>query len=489
MLPTTVANEDSMWQADFFRVSTGLRGVVILWVFFVHVNTTYFNSDVINREYGETASWFNTAAFIILAGFTTYVQTRNKPLHYGRWITGRWFGLIPMFLLMLLTAYVPNIYQNESSRKVAVSTGTQIYLIVMNVLGLSFIGEKGNFGFLHNVTAFDTSAGFGDIGMPLGSALGANYFTPMFFFQMLIFALFHFTLSFRLPRQIFQGCYGLVAGICALGMFAASRAISYYMAPYGNRFEGVNWRGAEDNLLPCFMFGVCVAEIRFHLSHRVKAVLGHWLVVDLTILGFFVFSFMPHFKHLRIFSTGGYGICAAQWLLFAIMLLSLSCQVYHKKRSLIVFGVFQRSFMADIFGKHSYVLYVVQIVIIFDQRYMKWLTCFEAAPGTCQPIDLSSPFVPGASITDNWMYKLYVLLVTVVIAYLVQWWQDTFVSTCHVAVVDFLRPGIAVQCWKVFTDEQNPLSALVLMCWPAEQTTTEEDLEIGQKSTSTAIRG
>lgn len=249
------------------------------------------------------------------------------------------------------------------------------------------------------------------------------------------------------------------------------------------------------------MFGVCVAEMRFHLSHRVKAVLGHWLVVDLSIVAFVVFSIMPHYHGESLYGMGsarriasncasvdltaeqkafcsqamptlapavrganvwtGVAVCATQFVLFALMLLSLSCQVYHKKRSLVVFSVFQTRF-SNFFGKYSYTLYVAQIVVIFGP-WLKWFVCIGAAAGTC------TGQLDSANFLHDWMYKSYYLLMSVVLAVLLQWGQDTFVSRVHMAVLEFLQPGIGMQCWKVLTDEQNPLSGLVLMCWPTER--------------------
>lgn len=501
-----------MWQSDFLRTSVGLRGVLILWVFAAHASI----AATMNQQYLLTVQTFNTAAFIILTGFSTYISTRNKPLHYGKWVIGRWFGLIPIYLLMLLTGYLPQIYQAATSQKETVSTGTQIYLLIMNFLGLSFIGDSGNFSFLRNTTAFDTSANLGDVGIPLASALSSNYFSSLLFCQLLLFALFHFTLSFRLPRRVFQAGHGLVAGAGAASLIAASLAIGFLAAPiakadwwqrssamFAVTYQNIS-PGTSLWMVPCLMFGVCVAEVRFHLGHRVRAVLGHWLVVDLTIAAFVVFTALPHY-HSTPFGSGpvkwyttkcaspdltaeqkafcdvylsiakkspwhgtsmwtGVAISATQFVLFALMLLSLSCQVYHKKRSLAVFGLVQTRF-CRFFGQHSYTLYVVQIVVIFGP-YMKWFVCFGAAAGTCTAPNMAAG-AASSNFLHSWMYKAYLLVVTVVFGMLVQRWQDTFVSATHVAVMQFLQPGIGVQCWKVLTDEQNPLSGLVLACQPA----------------------
>lgn len=130
-----------------------------------------------------------------------------------------------MHLLMLLTVTMSGIYGSAPARNV--SNGTELYLVVMNVLGLGFIGDSGNFRVVHNVTAFDTSAEFGDAGLPLIGALDGAYSPPLLFCRLLMFALFHYVLSFRLPRRVFQSCHGLVAGICAIGMITSSLTLGF----------------------------------------------------------------------------------------------------------------------------------------------------------------------------------------------------------------------------------------------------------------------
>jgi hypothetical protein len=75
--------------------------------------------------------------------------------------------------------------------------------------------------------------------------------------------------------------------------------------------------------------------------------------------------------------------------------------------------------------------------------------------------------------------------VAVVFAMLLQWWQDTVVTAAHIKVVEFVQSGIGTQCWKVLTDEQNPLSGLVLMCISDEdehKATHAVDAEVGRES-------
>lgn len=443
MLPITNISEENLWQAEFFRVAPGLRGVIILWVFASECTS---RNMVQHSEYANTVVWFNTAAFIILTGFSTHIQTRNKLLQYGNWVMSKWSGLMPMYLLLMLTVWMPTIYGSASSKNV--SNGTQLYLVVMNVLGLGFIGDSGNFRFVHNVTAFDTSTEFGDVGLPLIGALDGTYFPSLLFCSLLMFALFHYVLSFRLPRRVFQSCHGLVAGICAIGMIASSLALGFLTGLMPEDWENAaqlmafnqNINPAMTSLLPCLLFGACVAEMRFHFHRRLKAVLGHWLVVDLSILAFVVFTALPHFGGATI--TGGLtdaiaakcaagnndhslsaaqkvacssiparhpsssmsmlkgmGVSAAQFVLFAWVLLSLSCQAYHKKRSLVVFSVFKTSLMTDVFGRLSYPLYLIMLQVIFGPL-TKWWLCLGSAS------ECSGPSLPDDNFFDHWMLKV-----------------------------------------------------------------------------------
>lgn len=117
-----IVNSDS-WKADFLKVSAGLRGLLIIWVTVGHLNSTY--GDVVFDTYFTDAS--NTAAFVMLSGFSTCVQTRSNKLNYRSWIVSKWFGLIPISLLSMLM-YVPGMQQDAGSH--AVSLGTQLYMWV-----------------------------------------------------------------------------------------------------------------------------------------------------------------------------------------------------------------------------------------------------------------------------------------------------------------------------------------------------------------------
>merc|ERR1711865_1250467 len=90
---------------------------------------------------------------------------------------------------------------------------------------------------------------------------------------------------------MFQGCSGLGAGLCAIAMVAASMALGFLSPGTTGEMDATN--GECNFLAPLLMLGVCVAELRYHLPARAKAVLGHWLVVDVSIVAFTVLTFAP----------------------------------------------------------------------------------------------------------------------------------------------------------------------------------------------------
>merc|ERR1719162_2279424 len=279
-------------------------------------------------------------------------------------------------------------------------------------------------------------------------------------------------------------------------MVAASVGLGFFIPTiWGSHFDCYY-------LIPCFMFGVCVAEMRFHLHHRVKAVLGHWISMDLSIIAFVIVVVWPYTNSIHLGSDGAKGaatsmllnsalIWSLQFLLFGLILITLSCQAYHKKRSLIVFGIFQSSFFTDLLGKYCYPLYLVQIVIIFSPNYMKSFVCMGlpidgAAYNQCAASVAVGVGGEGGNFTSAWLYKVLLLVVSIVLAMCLQWFQDTYVATAHVAVMGFVQSGgIGMYCWKCLSDEQNPFSGLVLAYWPPADSNSDGELETGDS----AVRG
>ena len=205
-------------------------------------------------------------------------------------------------------------------------------------------------------------------------------------------------------------------------------------------------------LAPLLMLGVCVAELRYHLSATAKAVLGHWLVVDASIIAFIVLTFAPLPGQGATYGNTSeaandifwsdlptsVAVDATQQILFCLVLLCLSCQAHHKKRSLIVFGIFERSIVCDFLGRYSYVLYLFPQV--FVHHYVTWWL------GTKNGL-------------HGEMARLLVGVVGVTVAMLAQWWQDTYVLQANIWLLDYLRSD-----WRdgALMSERNPLSGLVM---------------------------
>jgi len=421
-----------------------------------------------NQDSYDTRMQFNTGTFLIISGFATYIQTRNQPLKYLQWCLSKWFGLIPLMTLCILIS-LP--LADSKAQLDSISPGTQVYLLVMQIAGLGWIGASGNFGYLHNLNAWNTAGGFGDVGFAFSSLVGIAYFGSLLFMLLLLFALLHYTLTFKLPRQMFQGCSGLGAGLCAIAMIAVSVALGFLSTPANaTRGEMLATSGNCNFLAPLLMLGVCVAELRYHLPARAKAVLGHWLVVDVSIVAFTVLTFAPLpgtvatygqntnlrmcQKMLPYATTLAVGcdatndnfwsvlpksvaISATQQILFCLVLLCLSCQAYHKKKSLVVFGIFERSIVCDFLGRYSYVLYLFPQVLL--HLYVKdWL---------------------GTSSLHGEMARLLVGVLGVTLAMIAQWWQDTYVLQANIWLLDYLRSD-----WRdgALMSERNPLSGLVV---------------------------
>merc|ERR1719162_1286741 len=69
-----------------------------------------------------------------------------------------------------------------------------------------------------------------------------------------------------------------------------------------------NTRNYNLMFFPFFLAGVCLAEVRCHLPGFVKAVIGHWMVVDISILAFFLYSLMVGPCHMFPKNLAFFGI-------------------------------------------------------------------------------------------------------------------------------------------------------------------------------------
>merc|ERR1711924_468313 len=79
---------------------------------------------------------------------------------------------------------------------------------------------------------------------------------------------------------------------------------------------------------------------------------------------------------------GSVALLAMQQVLFCLLLTALSCQAFHKKRSVVVHFVLRRSLLSEVFGKYSYAFYLFQIPVL-SQYYPQWAAMLGAkyAPG------------------------------------------------------------------------------------------------------------
>jgi len=433
------------------NVAKGLRGVLICWIVAGHLKGyTPWGSNLVTN--------FNTAAFFILTAFTTHSQARNKKINYGTWIIGKWFGIIPLSLLALLMT-VPamytlsvTVYLKGGFPTHTISVGTQVYLWVMNFLGFSWIGSGGNFSFFHDPVSFSTGSNFGDLGVGLADVFNAQYFSSYLFTMLIGYAGFHFCLSYQIPRKIFQGFSGLVAAVLGVALIVVALWIYQEVNPSSLGMV-TNFTGYNIYFFPLFLAGVCLAEVRCHLPRSVKAVLGHWMVVDIFILAFFLYSMVDpvglvgNAQPLSI-------VVAVQPVLYCIMILALSCQSYHKKRSVITFTLLERGPFYSFLGKYSYTFYLFQIPL-FSLNWMPAFICLGASECTAG--------LPSA-LTASISYQLLTVALALVLAVATQWWQDTYVAEAHVALMQFMkRDG---SWWALLTHEQNPISGLVLLCYP-----------------------
>jgi hypothetical protein len=115
------------WEIYFTDVTRGLKGLLILWVFYQH--TAIFNEQsYLHPTSLANRNNFNTAAFLIILGMITYSAERGKKIRYGSWVLTKWFGLIPLTLLSILMRY-PTIYNAAQRDTEKPSTVLELYMV------------------------------------------------------------------------------------------------------------------------------------------------------------------------------------------------------------------------------------------------------------------------------------------------------------------------------------------------------------------------
>jgi amino acid adenylation domain-containing protein len=472
--PAAAAGPSLVWKTDFSTSMNGLRGILILWVTWAHftmcdpAGVQALNFGVFNRY-----QIWNTGSFLLVSGFVAHVQNRDAQLDYSSFLISKWFALIPLYLLAFVPA-APSIFAAATAKPVPMSKTTAVYVSLMNFFGVGMIGNQGNFGFLHNATAFDYEDKFGDVGVAFLAATGVNYFGTLLFVLFVVYAVFHKLLTFRIPRRFFR--HGFGACLMLVSFLVASISLGSIPPPEDNAAEAgsVMTSGTFTYMMPLLLLGVCVAELRFHLPPMAHNVLGHWVVVDLSIWSFFLFTFqrIPELSNVRPWgipesvtprdhsalddwhSAWTIVVDAAQPVLFCFMLLCLSCQVYHRKRSVTVLLLFRRSVIADLFGKYSYAIYLFQIPLSLAQPFMRSWMCMGGTNGICSPLLPVCYF----TATAGWAYQLFLLFVTVCVAIAAQWWQDTFVAPKYAPFMEFWRSSWLQSVRSAWKDPQNPLN-------------------------------
>jgi hypothetical protein len=382
---------------------------------------------------------FNTATFLLMTGFTTYMQQRGQKVKYGSWMLGNYFSLIPLNLLAIAMYAPPQIYQIVSTSPVAISTAWQCYIVIANVCG---------FGLLTPAMTFSGS----DVDSATRGVLGAVsaiYFGSMLFLLFGVYALFHKTLaSSKTLRGFFQqSC--LPALVFAVLLVACSFLLGQLNI---SGTPGSAIAAGQLQLLPMLLLGVCVAELRFQLSASMQAFMGHWLVCDSLFAVFLAVTFLPYTYAISspemVFATGftdsvSVILLSLQMVVFCMLLMALSCQVWHKKRSIIVHFVLRRSVLIDVFGKYSYAFYLFALPVCWVY-YPHWVTMLLPA---------------GSSFdwnTSGWLQRFIMLLISLALAMVAQWWQDEYVTSVYVIVRGYITDGHLREIWN---SEQNPL------CW------------------------
>lgn len=382
---------------------------------------------------------FNTATFLILTGFTTYTQQRGQKVRYGSFMLRNYFSLIPLNILALLSFGIP-ILMDE----VKMSNAWQTYVAISNLCGLGLFSAAEDYTGHVDLHTAGT--------LRLTSSI---YFGSMLFVLFGVYALFHWALtSSKTLRALFQSSC-IPALLLAILMIALSFLLGALNA---HAVTGLIASG-QVQLLPMLMLGVCAAELRHQMGSTAQALMGHWLMVDAVFAAFLAVTFCPY-SYATSFpeavaegfkDPGSVALLAMQQVLFCLLLTALSCQAFHKKRSVVVHFVLRRSLLSDVFGKYSYTFYLFALPVIFVY-YPKWAATVGAK------------YAVGDAV--GWVQWVLILLVSMAVAMVTQWWQDEYVTGVYVSVRRCIDEGQLLQLW---TNEQNPL------CWYSKGRGEEEE--------------
>jgi hypothetical protein len=433
MLPTTATLQVPDWKAETFSIFGGLRGLCILWVFWQH-STAGIKGTTQNTPSNIDRNNFNTATFLILTGFTTYTQQRGQKVRYSSFVLRNYFSLIPLNILALLFSGVPLLMDD-----VKISSAWQTYIAITNLFGFGLFSAAE--GYTEHVDAAT--------GLTLFKASNL-YFGSMLFVLFGVYALFHWALtSSKMFRSLFQkSC------IPALLLAILMIALSFLLGALDESRVTLLIADGQLQLLPMLMLGVCAAELRHQISSQVQAVMGYWLTVDALFAAFLAVTFCPYSYATntatlatfnQTWATGfkdplSVALLAMQQVFFCLLLMALSCQAFHKKRSIVVHFVLRRSLLSDVFGKYSYAFYLFQIPVLF-QYYPQWAAM------------LGAKYAPGDAV--GWVQWALQLLASMGVAMVAQWWQDEYVTSAYVSVRRCIDDGHLLHLW---TSEQNPLS-------------------------------
>lgn len=446
MLPTLMNNNSPDWKVEASSAFQGVRGLCILWVFWQH-STMYTPGNFLSAMGRGDRTVFNTATFLILTGFTTYMQHRGQKVRYGSWMLRNYFSLIPLNILATVLYIVPNYYAfannaAASPLKPNIPLSWQAFAVVANLCG---------FGMFSAAPAFSRveTLGFGT--KYIMAAAGGIYFGSMLFLLCGVYALFHWALtSSKTLRSLFQqNC--LLPLLMAILMIV----LSFFLKALDSN-PIVTWFIASDQiqLLPMLMLGVCAAEMRHQQGAKVQAILGHWITIDVLFAGFVCTSFWPY-SYKDAFSVV---LLTMQQVLFCLLLTALSCQVFHKKRSIVVHFVLRRSLLS-VFAKYSYPFYLFALPVL-GVYFPAWATML--LPPAASPTTRNTSIVFTHSTGP--LQWLLMLVVSMVVAMAAQWWQDKYVTDMFLSVRQYIDDG---RVWKLWASEQNPLR------WHNEETESE----------------
>ena len=211
---------------------------------------------------------------------------------------------------------------------------------------------------------------------------------------------------------------------------------------------------------------VCIAEFRCHMSTKAVYAMGHWIIVDTAVVAFVAITTTPapgvNDDRATMAVVNG-----MQCALFAFLVLCVTCESVHLKRSFFVHFIFKRTVLFAFLGKYTYPFYLISQGTC--ELYLPWL------------MRISDPkSLPSFNLkNEGVLVHLFAMCLCLALAKFVQHsFQDTYVTRAFLATQQKLFGG-GIQA--TFSDARSPIARSQWCQWCVPTTAAKGEEKDGRR--------